>query len=319
MSNVAPKYAWMNGKIVPWDQCVLHGRTQGAFFGANVFEGVRAYWNASKGELFVFKNQEHLQRLARSMKTMRLEVPFTLEEIGRASVELLLLNEFREDVHFIPVAYFGMGVNFEAIGPTEDTGVYITAVPRPQPKSLWNGIAAGVVSWRRISDDSVPPRVKAGANYQNSRLAQVEARINGYDTAIILNQRGTVSEGPGACLIMVRDGKVATPPVTGSILESITRSTLIDLFDRELGVKVVEREIDRTELYAAEEAFFCGSGWEVMPITSVDRLPVGSGTPGPITRKIQDVYFSIVRGENPAYRDWLTPVYASAAEPAGVR
>ena len=320
MSTGAPKYAWMNGKIIAWDQCVVHGRSAGGFMGSNVFEGVRAYWNAHEGELFVFKHEEHLQRLARSMKTVRLEVPSTLREIEQGALDLLRANEFRQDAHFVPVAFFGMGAhNFNTLGPTVDNGVYITAVPWPQPAALSSGVAACVASWRRISDDSVPPRLKAGANYQNSRLAQTEAKVNGYDTAIILNHRGTVAEGPGACLMMVRDGKLVTPPVTAGILESITRSTLMDLAARELDVSVVEREIDRTELYVADEVFMCGSGLEVLPITSVDRITIGEGTRGSMTKRIQDVYFAAARGELPAYRHWLTPVYRAAREPVMAR
>ena len=320
MASTAPKFAWMNGKVIPWDQCVVHGRSAGGFMGSNVFEGVRAYWNPQLGELFVFKHEEHLERLGRSMKTVRLDVPFSLHEIGQGAVDLLRANEFRQDVHFVPVAFFGMGAhNFNTLGPTIDNGVYITAVPWPQPQALWDGVSACVSSWRRISDDTVPPRLKAGANYQNSRLAQTEAKVDGYDTAIILNQRGTVAEGPGACLMMVRDGKLATPPVTAGILESITRTTLMHLAARELGMDVVEREIDRTELYVAEEVFMCGSGLEVLPITSVDRIAVGNGTRGSLTKRIQDVYFAAARGEMPPYRSWLTPVYAKAGVPAGAR
>jgi branched-chain amino acid aminotransferase len=319
MTDAPPKHAWMNGKVIPWADCVVHGRSAGAFMGANVFEGVRAYWSAAQDELFVFKHDEHLQRLARSMKTVRLEVPYTLREIGHGALDLLRANEFRQDAHFIPVAFFGMGArNFNTLGPTVDNGVYITAVAWPQPATLRQGVAAGVVSWRRISDDSVPPRLKAGANYQNSRLAQTEATVNGYDTAIILNQRGTVAEGPGACLMMVRDGKLVTPPVTAGILESITRATLLDLAARELGLEAVEREIDRTELYVADEVFMCGSGLEVLPVTSVDRITVGEGTRGPTTKRIQDVYFAAARGELPAYRHWLTPVYRAVRQPAAI-
>ena len=320
MTDAAPKHAWMNGKIIPWDQCVVHGRSAGGFMGSNVFEGVRAYWNAEQEELFVFKHEEHLQRLARSMKTVRLDVPYTVRQIGQGSMDLLRANEFRQDAHFVPVAFFGMGAHhFNTLGPTVDNGVYITAVPWPQPAALWNGVAACVASWRRISDDSVPPRLKAGANYQNSRLAQTEARVDGYDTAIILNQRGTVAEGPGACLMMVRDGKLVTPPVTAGILESITRATLMELAARELGVDVVEREIDRTELYVADEVFMCGSGLEVLPIVSVDRITVGEGSRGSMTKRIQDVYFAAARGELQAYRHWLTPVYGGAREPSVTR
>jgi branched-chain amino acid aminotransferase len=156
----------------------------------------------------------------------------------------------------------------------------------------------------------MPPRIKCSANYQNGRLAQLEAKVNGYDTALLLNARGKLAEAPGACCFVVRRGVPMTPPVTADILESVTRATLLELCAKELGLTPEERDIDRTELYVAEEAFLCGSGWEIAPIVSVDRLPLGDGTkPGPVTRAIQTCYFSVVRGERPAYRDWLTPVY----------
>ena len=311
MASTAPKFAWMNGKVIPWDQCVVHGRSAGGFMGSNVFEGVRAYWNPQLGELFVFKHEEHLERLGRSMKTVRLDVPFSLHEIGQGAVDLLRANEFRQDVHFVPVTFFGMGAhNFNTLGPTIDNGVYITAVPWPQPQALWDGVSACVSSWRRISDDTVPPRLKAGANYQNSRLAQTEAKVDGYDTAIILNQRGTVAEGPGACLMMVRDGKVVTPPVTAGILESITRTTLMDYIGPELfGLSVQERDIDRTELYVADEAFFCGSGYEITPILSVDRFQLGGGGVGPITQRVLTAYMNVVRGVDKRFPEWRMPVY----------
>ena len=317
MANGAPQYAWKDGKVIPWDECTIHGRSQAGFFGANVFEGTRAYWNEDEGELYLFRNQDHLDRLARSMKMVRMEVPFSAEEITQGSIDLLKANNFREDVHFVTVAYNGFGAGFDVMGAAEDTGIYITAIASPQKPPLWNGGTAGTSSWRRVSDDVLPPRVKSGANYGNSRLAHREAKINGYDTAVILNNRGTVAEAPGACLMMVRDGRVVTPPITSGILESITRVTLMELFERELGLPVQEREIDRTELYTAEEFFFCGSGWEIFPIVSLDRITIGAGVPGPITKRMQEVYFSAARGKMPAYRQWLSPVYAGAREPAG--
>jgi len=177
-------------------------------------------------------------------------------------------------------------------------------------------------AWRRLSDN-VPPRVKAGANYQQSRLVSVQARVDGYDNAIMLNDGGKVSEGPAACLMMVRDGRPITPPVTAGILESITRSTQAELLAAELTLPLLEREIDRTELYLADEAFSCGSACEVLPITSVDRYPVGDGSIGPLTRQIRKLYHDTVRGSAPKYEHWLTPVYweggRSADLPAHVR
>jgi branched-chain amino acid aminotransferase len=170
-------------------------------------------------------------------------------------------------------------------------------------------MACCVSSWRRISDNVMPPRVKAGPNYHQSRMIIAQARVDGYEGAILLNERDKVSEGPYACLMIVRDGQPITSTITSGILESITRATLIELFAAELGLKVIEREIDRTELYIADEAFFCGSAAEILPITSVDRFPLGDGSVGPITRHIREVYLDVVRGKVPKYRHWLTPVY----------
>lgn len=304
----SPQWAWIDGHFVPWDECVLHARAQAIMTGASVFEGIRAYWNARENQLNVFRLNDHFDRLADSMKIMRM-VQRVTPELANASVELLRRNDFKEDVHYIPVAYVGIGEEFGAQTRPLEEGFFITAIAKPQSPALKTGITACMSSWRRISDAVMPPRVKAAANYQNSRFALLEARTNGYDYAIFLNDRGTVAEGPGACVFMVRNGQVCTPPVTAGILESITRSTLIELFAKRLGVDVIEREIDRTELYLAEEIFFCGTGWEVMPIVSVDRIQVGAGSPGTLTREIQKAYFAIARGEDASFPEWRTPVY----------
>lgn len=312
MKNKAPaEWVWMDGKIVPWEEARVHVRTETAMRGANVFEGVRAYWNAREEELYIFKLSEHLDRLFDSMKIMRMTIPYTKDDLAKACIELLARNNFRGEVHFRPTVYFGEGEDYGWKPDRIFTGTVITGVSRPQKETLQKGYHVQVSSWRRISDSSVPPRVKAGANYQNSRLALVQAKIDGYDYAILLNEQGKVSEGAGACLFMVRDGVAITPPVTADILEGITRSTFIQLYRDELGVQAVEREMDRTELYIADEVFLCGSGQEVVPVVSIDRYVIGDGTPGPLTRKIQETYFSIARGEVPKYRRWLTPVYAS--------
>jgi branched-chain amino acid aminotransferase len=193
----------------------------------------------------------------------------------------------------------------EATGPV---GLAVDALPRKL--STKPGISACVSSWMRIADGAMPPRIKCSANYQNGRLATLEAKANGYDTALLLNGRGKLAEAPGACCFIVRRGVPVTPPVTADILESVTRATLLELFRKELGVTPEVREIDRTELYVADEAFLCGSGWEITPILSIDQLAFGEGKePGPVTRAIQDCYFGVVRGERLSYRDWLTPVY----------
>lgn len=305
----APDYAWLNGSIVGFDYCVVHVRTQGALFGANVFEGLRAYWLQDEQRLSVFRLDEHVQRLRRSMKSLHMPVTYSDDEIKRACLDVLRANEFQEDVHVCVVAYFGFGPNFDAVGHTEDTGMHITCTRSPRSRGYHDGVRVSVSSWRRISDDSMPPRIKTGANYHNSRLAQQEAVRNGFDTTFLLNQRGTVAETPGSCIVMVRDGRLVTPPGTSGVLEGITLATVEQLAG-ERGYEFERREIDRTELYVADELFVCGTLAEIQPVIEIDRLAVGSGIPGPVTRTLQQLYESAVRAE-PAYRRWSTPVVAA--------
>jgi branched-chain amino acid aminotransferase len=309
---VAPRYAWLNGEIVPWEDCVVHGRTQGAFWGSNVFEGVRAYWNEADRQLSLFRLDDHLARLRRSMKCLHMPLRYSDADIERACLDLLRANEFEEDVHVVAVAYFGMGPNFDSMALTDDTGLHLTALPFPRSERYRRGVSACIATWRRIGDDTMPPRVKTGANYHNSRLAQHEATRNGYDTTIILNQRGTVAEGPGSCVVMVREGRLVTPPGTSGVLEGITVATVAELAEAELGVVLERREIDRTELYVADEAFLCGTLAEIQPIVSIDRIEIGDGVPGELTRRLQELYERAIRPE-PPYLRWLTPVYDRAA------
>jgi branched-chain amino acid aminotransferase len=307
------EFAWMDGRIVPWHEATIHVSAETVLRGANVFEGMRAYWSEDEQQLFIFRNREHLKRLRQSAKIMRMSIPYSDAELTAAFIALMRRNRFREAVHFRPVVYFDQGES-NAWEPHEiRTGVFIIAFARPLSPSATTGIKSGTSTWRRNSDLASPSRVKAAGNYQNSRLAHVEARLNGYGMPIMLNDRGKVAEGPSSCFMLVRDGRVITPPVSADILESITRDTLIQLFRDELGVTVVERDLDRTELYVADEAFFCGSGAEVLPVISFDHYPVGDGTVGPLTRAAQSLYFEVAKGRHPKYRDWLLPVYEDAS------
>jgi branched-chain amino acid aminotransferase len=303
-----PRWAWLDGEFVPWSEAKLHVRTECVMRGANVFEGVRGYWDDSAAELRVLQLDEHLDRLHRSMKVLRLEVPYSRRDLRAISLELLRRNEFREDVHLRPTVYFGEGDGFAHTPETIHMGAFITATAQRARRNT-TGIACAVSSWQRISDRDVPPRVKAAGNYINARLAIVQARVDGYDNAILLNAEGKVTEAPAACLFLIRDGVAVTPTVTSGILDSLTRSSLLRLFRDELGVAVEEREVDRTELYHADEVFLCGTHTEVLPVVSVDRYPVGSGAVGPLTATLGDLFFDIVRGRVPKYAAWLTPVY----------
>jgi branched-chain amino acid aminotransferase len=301
------KYVWFDGAIVPWEDAHVHVSTATVLRGANVFEGVRAYWNTDERELYIFRNAEHLARLWNSAKIMRMPVPWTAEVLTQAEVAVLRANAFEGTVWFRLTLYLGEEERTGAGDPT--VGGFILPRLSPHSKGVADGVDSCVSTWMRIADTSMPPRVKAGANYHNSGFAWMEARLGGYSgQPIMLNERGKVSEGPGACVVLARGGRLLTPPVTANILESITRTTLLDLARAE-GIPTEEREIDRTEVYIADEAFFCGSGAEITPINSVDHYPIGTGRPGPLTRRLQNLYFSVVEGRDPRYRDWLTPVY----------
>lgn len=318
-TQAPPEFAWLNGRIVPFDQCVVHARSQGAFWGANVFEGLRAYWSEDDGELSVFRLHDHLQRLRRSMKSVHMPLDRGDDELAAACAEVLQANGFREDVHLCVVAYFDEGPNFDPLAYTESTGVHVTSTRVPRSRGWEHGLRASISSWRRISDDSMPPRIKTGANYHNSRLAHHEAVRNGFDTTLLLNHRGNVSEAPGSCVAMVRDGRIVTPPGTSGVLEGITLATVDELAREHLGVTIERRELDRTELYVADELFVCGTLAEIQPIVSIDRVPVGTGAPGPVTRALQGHYDAAVRGRG-AYDRWTTrvPVGARQAAAAGV-
>ena len=311
MSQTAD-YVWMDGHIIPWAEAKIHVASDALLRGASVFEGERAYWSEAQEELYLFRHAEHLDRLRQSAHVMRMSIPYSDEELTTGCLELIRANGFRGNVHFRPVAYFGEGEG-HAFRPEDiRTGVFVLAFSRPSKPTLFSGIKSCVSTWRRNPDIAAPSRIKSAANYHNARLAQVEASLNGFGTPVMLNMAGKVSESPGSCFMMLRKGVVYTPPVTADILESITRETLMTLLRDELKVTVVERDIDRSELYICEEALFCGSGQEVQPIISIDHYDVGDGTPGPITRAVQSLYFEVAKGLHPQYRHWLTPVYGPA-------
>ena len=301
----ASRHLYLNGALVPYEDAKIHVQSGAVKYGGSVFEGLRAYWNADQGQLYVFRLPEHIDRLFASMRLMRMEHRFTRDELRDSILQVLRKNDVRQDVHIRQTAFIEADGALDATGPV---GLAVDA--RPHRVTEKPGIDACVSSWTRISDAAMPPRIKCSANYQNSRLAMLEAKVNGYEGTLLLNARGKLAEAPGACCFMVRGGTPVTTPVTADILESVTRATLLELFRAELGQNPVERDVDRTELYVSEEIFLCGSGWEITPIVSLDRMPIGDGhQPGPITRAMQACYFAVVRGEKPVYRRWLTPVY----------
>jgi branched-chain amino acid aminotransferase len=301
------RFIWLGGKIVNIEEAKINVLSPTSQFGANVFEGIRCYWNDEKQKLFAFRLPEHYKRLKNSMKMFRMEDKYTVDEMKQGLIDVIIANGYKEDIAVRQTVFLDGFGSWSSKGPIN---MFIAPIPKGRTLNPAKpGLKCCVSSWERISDKSMSPKVKVGANYINSRMAQLEALENGYDSAIFLNDQGKVAEGPGSCLFIVRDGVLITPPVTASILESITRETIIELARDVLDIVVIERDIDRTELYIADEIFLCGSAMEVVPVLNVDGIFVSEGTPGSYTEKIKNEYLRVVSGENHNYLDWLTAIY----------
>jgi len=304
------KYAFFEGRIVPIDEAKVSIMTHAFNYGTGCFEGIRAYWNDTEEQLYAFKLREHYERFLRSCHIILISLPYSVDELCNITIELLQKEGFREDTYVRPLAYkadTGIGVRLHDL----DDQFALFATPFGKYIEKEEGAKVGVSSWRRINDNAVPARAKITGAYINSALIKTDAVMNGFDEAIVLTQHGHVSEGSAENLFIVRDGKLITSPVTEDILEGITRSTLIELAAKELGIETVERPIDRTELYIAEEAFFCGTGVQIAAITDIDHRPVGTGKIGPIVKQLRDLYFSVARGERKDYLEWTSPVYVA--------
>jgi|TARA_B110000438_G_C15761274_1_gene627394 branched-chain amino acid aminotransferase len=302
-----PKYASINGEIIAWENANVHVASAGFKFGTAVFEGLRGYWNSDDEEMYLFRMQEHMQRFEFSQRFMRFDKIFSGETVTQTTVKLIHANKFKgENLHIMTTAYVeGMG----GPGVCGPIGLSITAQERPRSDRVLGGVTAQVSSWMRVPDNAMPMRVKCNANYNNGRLATVQAEADGYDTAIFLNSRGKVSEGPGMCLFIIRDGIPITPSISNDILESVTRDSVLKIIEQTYGKKPIERDIDRSELVAAEEAFFCGTAWEITPILSIDRIKIGTGQIGMMTKQLQDKFFFISEGRDTQYSNWCHPVY----------
>ena len=300
------KLTFIDGAIVPDDEAKVHVSTTAFKFGAAVFEGVRGYWNERREQLYLFRMPEHMQRLVYSQRMMRFDEIVEPDYVIEKTIELIRANEVRETLHVVPTVFVNGRGGPETRGPV---ALSITVNPGFTRGYVEKGCSVQVSSWQRVPDNAMPVRVKCNANYQNGRLAAVQARSDGYDTALLLNSRGKVSEGPGQCFFMIRDGKAVTPSTNNDILESITRDSVIELLSRYCGVEVEERDVDRSELAMAEEAFFCGTAWEVTPVVDIDRLLVGNGSIGPVVTQLREAYFQVTKGEVDDYAEWRMPVY----------
>ena len=295
---------YFDGEYVPWSEARVHVFSPFAKYGAAVFEGIRGYWSETRRKMLLFRLREHMERLELSQRIMRFDELAPADEMCAATLELVRRNRFRTSVHIRPTVYVDGEGESSARSPL---GRFITAVPRGTPKRVEEGCTAQISSWERISDRSMPARAKVNANYNNSRFAGIQARIDGYDAAILLNSRGKVAEAQGMCLFLIRGGVAVTPSVTSDILESITRDTVLTLL-RDMGIDTAECDVDRSEFHAASEAFFCGTGWEITPINAVDGAPVGRGCPGAITKRLQKVYFDLVNGVSDERPEWISEV-----------
>ena len=299
--------AYLDGEFVPIERATISIATHAFNYGTGCFEGIRGYWNPEREEIYVVKLQEHFRRLLRSARLFRMDVGRTAEDLAGIALEIVRRGQFREDVYIRPIVYKASPVIRVGLLGLQDGFCCFTAAVGAY-FDIEKGLSATVSGWRRNDDNSIPARAKATGGYINAALAIADAEDAGFDEAIMLTQAGNVSEGSAANLFLVEDGALVTPGVADDILVGITRGAMMEIA-ASLGLSVVERTVDRTELYMADEMFLCGTGVQVAPITRVDGRVVGSGKLGDITRAVQDRYLAAVHGELDEFRHWLTPVY----------
>lgn len=306
-ADVANRFIWFKDEILNVNDAKINILAPTSQFGFNVFEGIPCYWNEDKQQLYAFRLHDHYQRLMRSARLIEINCPYTEEDMKAALIDTIKANGYRENLSVRQTLFVDGFGSWGAEGPT---GMFVAPIPKKGTSSEYNknGLNCCITSWRRISDTTLPPRIKCGANYINSRAGQREALRNGYDTCIFLSETGKVAEGPGSCFFFIKNDTLITPPQTDSVLESITRDTVIRLAEAK-GVRVVERSVDRTELYACDEAFLCGSAMEITPVLSVDRYVVGNGSGGRITTGLHRAYLDIATGWMDEYGDWITSIY----------
>ena len=303
--------AFFEGSYVPIEQAKISVMTHAFLYGTAVFEGVRGNWNDEEEQLYLFRVPEHVQRIRDSAKIMRMELHYSNEEIEEMILEVAKRSNYTEDMYIRPIVY----KSSLEIGPrmhnldddfllfTTNFGAYL---------DLDAGIRCMTSSWRRIDDTMIPARAKVNGLYVNNAMAKTEAMQNGFDEAIMLNHDGHVSEGSGENIVILRHGTLITPPPQDNVLEGITLETALELAQRELNLPVLRRSIDRSELYIADEVFMTGTAAHVTPITEIDRIPIGDGQPGAVSKQIQERYFQMITGRLPEYDDYLTPVFESS-------
>jgi branched-chain amino acid aminotransferase len=301
--------AYFGGRIVPIAEATVSITCNTLHYGTGCFGGLRAYWNENHQRLYAFRLLDHYQRFLDSAKLLMFRFDHTPEQLRDITLDLLSREGWRQNVYIRPLAYKDDGI-FKLWLHDGTDKIAIFTQPYDKYIAADAGAKVCVSSWRRVDDNAIPARGKTNGAYVNSALIKSEAMLNGFDDAIVLNQDGHVAEGSVANFMMVRSGVVITPPVTAYILEGIVRRSLITLIREELGVDVIEREIDRTELYLADEAFLCGTGAQIAAIGSIDHRIIGQGGTGPITHRLRELFYRVLRGEEAKYVDWLSPVPA---------
>ena len=297
--------AFFKGEVIPLVDARVNVMTHALHYGTGVFEGIRGNWNQEKGTVYIFRLREHYQRLLRGCRLLMLDIPYSLDDLCRITVDLVERNGHREDIYIRPLAY--KSAEMVANLKLQDLASDFTLITVPFGSYLGSDLLRCCTSsWRRVDDPMIPARLKISGIYVNSILAKTEATLAGYDEAIILNQDGHVCEGTGENIFIVDNGVLITPVLEDNVLPGITRDTVIQLAQSELGLEVVERTVDRSELYLADEIFLTGTAAHVTPVVELDNRPIADGKAGPISSKIQEMYFNIVVGRNPKYLHWCT-------------
>jgi branched-chain amino acid aminotransferase len=304
-----PVHAYFKGRIVPYSEANVGVLTHGLNYGTAVFAGIRAYWNGEEEQLFIFRARDHYRRFLNSAKLMLMEFDETPESLTQRTIELLRADGHRRDIYIRPLAYKAdeiIGVKLHGLHDE------FSIVAIPFDRYIANDTNAHVTfsSWRRVDDNMIPARGKISGAYANSAFIKSDALRAGFDEALVLTQEGHISEGSAMNVFMAREGEVITPPVTENILEGITRKSVIEMVRNEMDVPVIERPIDRTEVYLCDEFFMTGTAAQITAVTQVDHRPIGTGKMGPITTRLRALFQDVARGRIPKYRHWNTPVFA---------
>jgi branched-chain amino acid aminotransferase len=305
---VLPKHAYFKGKIVPYSEAKVGVLTHALNYGTAAFAGIRAYWNEESQQLYIFRAADHYRRLLNSCKLILIQLDQTPESLTQLTVDLLRADDYHRDIYIRPLAYKSdevIGVKLHGI----QAELSICAVPFDKYIDDDTNAHVTISSWRRVDDNIIPARGKVSGAYANSAFIKSDAALSGYDDALVLTQEGHISEGSAMNFFMVRDGVLITPPVTENILEGITRRSVIELARQELDLTVMERPVDRTEVYLCEELFLTGTAAQITAVTQVDHRPVADGKMGPIAGRLYYMFQDILRGRMPKYMHWLTPVY----------